>query len=156
MYLSLVEHEPIFSVRLSTSNHTQPLFTIFISRYIVNNCMRIFGISTPNILIRSSSDNYCMQLAECLRNENGRDRDADTVATDQCRNRSLVDVVSAEQCRHAAPRLSAGGQSLATLRSEKEAGEASRLASAPTPQSLRAETSYFIGENAAGIRILFC
>jgi hypothetical protein len=38
----------------------------------------------------------------------------------------------------------------------KGAGAGSTLVSGPTPAPLRAEQAYFIGENAAGIRILFC
>ena len=68
-----------------------------------------------------------------------------------------MDLVSAEGYRLAAPLLIAGDHSLAhTGFGKRGRGAASILEPTPTPEPLHAETTYFIGEKAAGIRILFC
>jgi hypothetical protein len=68
-----------------------------------------------------------------------------------------VELVSVEQCRRAAPRLIGGDHSLARtgIRGKGKGCVNTRAKPLPLSLSMRAKT-YFIGENAAGIRILFC
>ena len=78
------------------------------------------------------------------------------VSTNQCRNQSPVDLVLAEQCRLVAPLPISADHSLVRTNSRERGRGASILEPTPTPEALRVDPTYFIGENAAGIRILFC